>query len=167
MENAAKAALIAGAVLVVISIISVAMYVYSKSADTSKQFGAYLDSTTIKLHNGSFASYEGQSVPYGRAKEVILAVLTNNTKSTTPDELMMSVTIGTKTSNGVRVLCNAHTNQTTAVQLQRLIDSVDPAVAGVSVGGCELLNSREFKYDIEPIYAGNGLLNQIRIYKLI
>lgn len=62
MENASKAILIAGAVLIVLLIISLGVYFYYQSQGVVDIFGKKLTTTEIKNHNNSFIIYDGEIV---------------------------------------------------------------------------------------------------------
>ncbi len=60
MENASKAIIIAGAVIIVLLIISLAVYFYSQSTGVVDIFGKKISATEIKNHNNSFLVYDGE-----------------------------------------------------------------------------------------------------------
>lgn len=57
MENASKALIIAGAILLAISIIGIGMYVYQQAAGAMQGIG--MDKEQIATYNGEFETYEG------------------------------------------------------------------------------------------------------------
>lgn len=59
MENASKAVIIAGSVIIVIMIISLSMYFYGQSTTIVDVFGNKINTTEVKNHNNSFLVYEG------------------------------------------------------------------------------------------------------------
>ena len=59
MENASKAIIIAGSVIIVIMIISLSMYFYGQSTTIVDVFGNKINTTEVKNHNNSFLVYEG------------------------------------------------------------------------------------------------------------
>lgn len=59
MENASKALLIAGAVLIVIVLISVGMLILNSTNDVTTQAGDTSTSQAIQTFNSSFVQYEG------------------------------------------------------------------------------------------------------------
>lgn len=60
MENASKAILIAGSVIIVLLIISLAMYFYNQSVELVDVWGNKITSTEIKNHNNTFLVYDGE-----------------------------------------------------------------------------------------------------------
>lgn len=57
MENASKALIIAGAILLAISIIGIGMYVYQQAAGAMGNIG--MDQEKIAAYNGDFERYQG------------------------------------------------------------------------------------------------------------
>ena len=57
MENASKALIIAGAILLAILIIGLGMFIYNQAADTLD--GAQLDGQKVDSYNREFLQYEG------------------------------------------------------------------------------------------------------------
>ena len=77
MENASKAILIAGAVLVVIFVATVVIIFFNKGADSAEQIGKNITEAQIQAHNSQFNIYEGT----GRTKaeiDKLVAVVNNN-----------------------------------------------------------------------------------------
>jgi type II secretory pathway pseudopilin PulG len=59
MENASKALLIAGAILIVIVLISVGMLIVNSTQDVTEQAGSTATSQAIQAFNQQFTQYEG------------------------------------------------------------------------------------------------------------
>ena len=77
MENASKALLIAGAILIVILLIAVGMIVYNNSKSTIDAGIAQMDSTEIQMFNSQFTNYEGKQSGTA-AKALVETILANN-----------------------------------------------------------------------------------------
>lgn len=60
MDNAAKALVMAGAILLTIAIIGVGVYIYSAGADAAKQSVSNLDQTNNNVWNQQFYVFAGQ-----------------------------------------------------------------------------------------------------------
>ena len=76
MENASKALIIAGAILLLsILIIGLGMGVYNNSTSSTKN--ANLDSTEISAHNSQFLAYEGK-IKGDRVRSLINLIKQNN-----------------------------------------------------------------------------------------
>ncbi len=81
MENAAKALLIAGAVLIVIALISLGVYIISSqkgTIETSKDAG---DVTQIAIHNNNFLQYVGSGKSGSEVKNLLTYIQTYNIRS--------------------------------------------------------------------------------------
>lgn len=59
MENASKALIIAGAILLSIAIIGIGMYIYTQAEDTIKSAGSGLSTQQITTFNAEYTTYEG------------------------------------------------------------------------------------------------------------
>lgn len=85
MENASKALIIAGAIIISILIIGLGVFIYSGAADNVST--ANLESEQAQAHNGKFNSYFGQKVTASQVKALMKEVITNNVTTDTSDEL--------------------------------------------------------------------------------
>ena len=77
MENASKALIIAGAILVSILIIGLGMTLYNNAAGTLER--ANIDETAVRQYNAGFTEYENQTnVKGANVKALIRDVMTHN-----------------------------------------------------------------------------------------
>ena len=82
MENASKALIIAGAIILAILIIGLGMVVFNQARDAIG--GANLDSEKATAFNSKFLAYTGSSVTGANARSLRDLIIANNgTKSTT------------------------------------------------------------------------------------
>ncbi len=91
MENASKALIIAGAILLAIAIIGVGMAVFNNAQDSVA--GADTTSEEVTAFNSKFDSYEGL-VRGSRAKTLINAVKQHNLTTTDDSEKVQVLTDG-------------------------------------------------------------------------
>lgn len=77
MENASKALLIAGAILIVILLIAVGMLVYSQSRSVIDTGVAQMSSTEISMFNAQFNEYSGKQKG-SSVKALLQAIIANN-----------------------------------------------------------------------------------------
>lgn len=84
MENASKALIIAGAILISILIIGLGVYIYTQASSTVKK--ANLSSQEALAQNGQFTSYFGTKVSAAEVKQMLSLVTTNNITASTADE---------------------------------------------------------------------------------
>ncbi len=85
MENASKALIIAGAILLSILIIGLGMGVYNSSK--TAMGGANLDATELRAHNSQFTAYEGRQK--GSEVKALFGAIQNN--NTTYEDRQISV----------------------------------------------------------------------------
>ena len=76
MENASKALIIAGAILLAILIIGLGIFIYRQAANTVSDTG--MDQLTIQQFNGQFENYIKDNVSGTTVKSLIQLVKTNN-----------------------------------------------------------------------------------------
>lgn len=95
MENATKALIIAGAVLVAILIISVGMMIFSQGSDVINQSSGKINKFEVQAFNNGFDSYEGDQKG-SQVKQLISSVISSNaTYEGTQDDKVISVKVGT------------------------------------------------------------------------
>ena len=78
MENASKALIIAGAILISILLISVGIIIMNAINDPVKKGADTATSQAVEIFNSKFTGYAGQGVDYNTAKQCIIAC--NSTK---------------------------------------------------------------------------------------
>lgn len=95
MENATKALMIAGAVLVAILIISVGMMIFSQGSEVINQSSGKINQVEVQAFNNGFDSYEGDQKG-SQVKQLISSVISSNaTYAGTQDDKVISVKVGT------------------------------------------------------------------------
>jgi len=78
MENASKALLIAGAILIVIILIGIGVAVINSTSNIQDQAGSTADSMAAQTFNSRFTAYEGKGISASQVKSLISLV--NSTK---------------------------------------------------------------------------------------
>ena len=78
MENASKALIIAGAILISILLIAISMYVYTSAQGTVTQAGAQMTAQEKDMYNAKINSYVGNSKAGIDVKSLIDAVISSN-----------------------------------------------------------------------------------------
>ncbi len=81
MENATKALIIAGAVLISILLISVGIMVFNAANDPLNQAQNSSEAQAITMFNESFQQYLGTSITGQQAKNLISAINSSNAKN--------------------------------------------------------------------------------------
>jgi len=132
MENASKALIIAGAVLLSILIIAIGMAIYNGAAGSVKNAMSGMDSTEIAMFNQKFEQYEG-SKKGSDVRSLITTIITENqankenagkltkitTETTAKDTKNQSIAAGSIDPVG-------HMD-TNAADLQELRSKIDPS----------------------------------------
>lgn len=77
MENASKALIIAGAILLAILIIALGVFIFQRAQNSASDLGG-LDETKVQSVNQKYENYEGTSVSGSDVKALIDLVRTNN-----------------------------------------------------------------------------------------
>lgn len=81
MENASKALIIAGAILISILLISVGIIVINAINDPVSQAGSSAESQAIQIFNSKFEAYTGSEEDYNAAKSMLTTVTSVNGSS--------------------------------------------------------------------------------------
>lgn len=100
MENASKALLIAGAILVCILLIGVGMLVYTSAQGSVSEGLSQMSSQEKDLFNQQFQQYEGTRVSGSNVRALINKVNSNNTQNADmPEKLVEIITTGNNAPN--------------------------------------------------------------------
>ncbi len=81
MENASKALIIAGAILISILLISVGILVMQSASGVQDQMGHQMDATELQSFNAQFSSYSGTNKNAANVKSLYERVITSNAKN--------------------------------------------------------------------------------------
>lgn len=91
MENASKALIIAGAILISIVLIAIGVLIVNNIQGTVDETVTQMSAQEIQIFNSKFNVYEGKQTP-GNVKGLLSIIATNNLQDTTPT---VKVTYGT------------------------------------------------------------------------
>lgn len=91
MDNAAKALIIAGAILISILLIAISMYVYNSAQGTVNQAGAQMTAQEKDMYNSKINSYVGASKPGIDVRSLIDAVISSNNGNMTDSGKFISI----------------------------------------------------------------------------
>ena len=78
MENASKALIIAGAILIAIVIIGVGVFIVSGANNAIDPAVQKMDAMGIQMHNSQFEKYEKEQLKGSDVKQLISTVVANN-----------------------------------------------------------------------------------------
>lgn len=81
MENASKALLIAGSVLIAILLIAVGMKVFNSTSNTTDSAKTTMEATAIATFNNKFIPYIGTSKSGSQVRSLINVVMSSNAKN--------------------------------------------------------------------------------------
>ena len=123
MENASKALLIAGAILIAILLIGIGMLVFNGIGGITDQSQQQVDAMEIQMFNSRFTQYEGKNVSGSNVKALINAVNANNK------------TYAGDTSRQVKVTAPGNTADTTTPVTTQIGSNYRYTVVCSSTGG--------------------------------
>ena len=92
MENASKALIIAGAILLAILIISLGIMIYNQASGVVNNNA--MNEVDISTFNNKFTQYEGTNVRGAQVKALIQQVVTNNVSNSEDSSRQVNVKIG-------------------------------------------------------------------------
>ena len=132
MENASKALIIAGAILISILLIAVGMMVYNSAMKPIGVATGSMDSISIQMFNQRFQGYDGTQKG-SNIKELISEVITSN--STNEDGVLVLITMsgGTATSDnaGLSTMRSGVTNGKTYTV--KIVYDINGAVSQIDI----------------------------------
>lgn len=94
MENASKALLIAGAILICILLIAVGMYVFSSANNLVESSVADLSQRDKELYNATISKYVGENKRGTEVKEMITAIISQNDKNAGKTGQFIKIKVG-------------------------------------------------------------------------
>ena len=141
MENASKALIIAGAILLAILIIGLGIFIYRQAANTVSDTG--MDQLAIQQFNAQLTQYDSKTVSGGSARALYDTVVNNNNTDT--EKRFVSLNLVAKTADGTKNIVLADTDAS----------KVDGSKSDIKA-------SAKYKVKIEPD-TKTGLTNKITI----
>ena len=101
MENASKALLIAGAILIVILLIGVGMMVYQGAQDSIGAGIGQMDQQAKQIYNAQFSEYEGTNKKGTQVRALIQAVVSNNAQNQETPEKSVGLDLSAANITGI------------------------------------------------------------------
>ena len=141
MENASKALIIAGAILLAILIIGLGIFIYRQAANTVSDTG--MDQLAIQQFNAQFTQYDSKTVSGVSARALYDTVVNNNNTDT--EKRFVSLNLVAKTADVTKNIVLADTDAS----------KVDGSKSDIKA-------SAKYKVKIEPD-TKTGLTNKITI----
>lgn len=143
MENASKALLIGGAIVIVIMIIGLGVIIFGKAEDYVNSNLGEMDATTVATANSKFTKYNG--VQKGSNVKTLLSLISahNGSYSASDASRVIKVTTKRATLNSIKV----ETNKTDGTTISAISATVKDSAS----------------YKVEFTYAANGLITGVTI----
>ena len=144
MENASKALIIAGAILLAILIIGIGIYVFNNANSSVEEIGGSMSTVEIQSFNSQFESYQGKNKSGTQVKTLLQNVVAVNSQH--DDSRKITINIRNMASSNIE---NSHSQA-----------QISPAITEIS--------STE-RFTVEIFYGSmgnrNGLVQHIKITK--
>ncbi len=142
MENASKALIIAGAILLSILIIGLGMFIFTQASDVLQ--GTSMDATRVQAYNADFVSYEGAQTGIS-VKSLINTVASHNRANESDASLQIGVVIPGNTT------------------CQKTLDTLGNAISADSVGNLRTSILSSQRYVVSFDYGKSGEIININI----
>ncbi len=155
MENASKALLIAGAILLSILIIAIGMSIYNSASSTINDSVGAMSTQEKDAFNNQFTSYEGAQT--GSKVKALIGVLIANS-NTYMDEVAK---IPTLTVSDKMTVKNIKNNVKAANRPKNASDTNDYVT---DIGKIRNAAEEKHTYWVEMIYGTGGIISEIVIY---
>ena len=146
MENASKALIMAGAVLVAILIVSLGVIIFNNFSKSVKD-NANMDEQEIANFNSKLTPYMGDSISGSQVNALIQLVISIDTSAYSSKELGRGVKITYPSTNG---------ENTISLNNSGVQNSNNAATKKVATGMGKF-------YKVESKYGDNGLINEITV----
>ena len=148
MENASKALIIAGAILIALLIISLGIFTFNKMSDSAKKI-ANLDKEEIQAFNSKLTPYTGENISGSQVNSLIQYVISVNNTAVSTEDTIKIITITYPAASGGK--------NTISVTNGRVTYSNASASRKVKTGGSNY-------YKVKEEYSNDtGLINKITV----
>ncbi len=94
MDNASKALIMAGAILISIAIVGVGVYIFSSTSNIGNTAGQQMDATQAQMTNSNLRQYEGSRIKGAQIEELREYIKVLNTNKTFPADITYDTTSG-------------------------------------------------------------------------
>ena len=150
MENASKALIIAGAILISILLIAISMYVYNAAQGTISEAGSQMSKQEKDMYNSAVASYVGDNKKGIDARACIDAIISSN--NTYIDDAGKFIGL---------YINNTKIGATDGGSESNSADIVSAAAGSMSSAKTQINTGK--RYTITAEYTGTGLIKNIKI----
>lgn len=128
MENASKALIIAGAILISILLISVGIMIFNSSSGLFDSAKSSMSEQEVRMFNQKFSMYEGENVSGTEVRELFNAIKTNNANAENQQVKMNTKEI--KTTSTIKIVATGRYTVTATTNNAGVITEM--TVAGVA-----------------------------------
>lgn len=115
MENASKALIIAGAILLSILIISLGITIFNQAKQVVGSTSGSMDAVEISTFNSKFEAYEGSNISGSNVNALLNVVLSNNRTNAAANEDSKLITVNSTDIVVTSASTTGGTNYTSAV----------------------------------------------------
>ena len=136
MDNAAKALIMAGAILISLALVGLGVYIFSLASDLEKSVGPQIDIAAIQTTNKQLEIYAGVRKRGSEVKTLINLVNTLNTQDIFPVDIVYAgnAYTGTMASQGNLTWAGANGTILTATgAIPKIVDIRDSALYEVQI----------------------------------
>lgn len=141
MENASKALLIAGAILIVIVLISIGMMIVQSSSDITGQVGDIASKQAVQAFNQEYQNYQGDQKG-ATVRSLLNSIATNNSSNSSGHKITVTL---------------SDTKSSPNISIADTVNSTDVAKMASSI-----VTSATYKVQIESVDAG-GYIEKMSI----
>ena len=145
MENASKALIIAGAILLSILIIAIGIYIFNSAQGTIDSSLESMSSQEVDAFNSQFTSYQGDEQSGSNVKSLMTKLAANYGSYKDEPSKVPTVEFGTEKAEYTEVASDNDTTYTSAISTIRN----------------SLVNKHEYKVTME--FGAKGIISQITI----
>ena len=175
MDNAAKALIIAGAILISILLIAISMYVYNSAQSTVTAAGQNMTANEKQMYNKGISQYEGTSKTGIDIRSLLDAIISSNHTNMTDTGKFIAVEV--KNIDAARKMSNDTVLKNSANKCTNLTDStVKVGEAGYADNSSSYVNGTAAamtriksyintakRYDVTTTVSDTGLINYVLI----
>ncbi len=86
MDNASKALVMAGAILIAVMLISLGVLLFNRASDIADETSNQLDSLAIQTYNAGYTNYAGEKVKGSSVKQLINKIQSHNANDEETDQ---------------------------------------------------------------------------------
>lgn len=157
MENASKALIIAGAILISIVLISVGIMIVQGANSTIDESISKMSAQQKQTFNATFIAYEGKQTG-SQVKSLLTDILTNNSQNYEIDGKVISIEFEGITSTSLTATSPIALEDQTAEGIQAMTKLISNLRSNINTGA---------KYDVSLDYASSGLITNVKIVKVV